>query len=59
MLAGRHICQLRYTKRGFPMIAKGRVVEEYRMEDIEKYVEEQRPSLVGKPYKIAFSNQRV
>ena len=59
MLDGRFLCQLRYAKRGFPMLLDGEVVENHRLEDLESFVYEKRPSLRGKNIKIALSNQSV
>lgn len=59
-LNGRFICQLKYDKRGFPEeIGGGRYIEVHRMEDLEAFVREKRPSLRGKDIKIAFSDQKV
>ncbi len=57
MLNERWQCQLRYYKRGFPRIVDGKIVEVYDMCDLRRFVEEQRPSLIGKPYVIEISNQ--
>lgn len=57
MLGGRFVCQLRYTKRGFPKYFNGAFIETHDNRDIERFVEEQRPSLKGKPYTIEFSKQ--
>lgn len=59
MQDGRFLCQLRYTKRGFPRMINGKIVEEHNQEDIEKFVYEQRPSLRDKNITIAFANQKV
>jgi hypothetical protein len=56
---GRFYKQLKYTKRGFPMLIDGKVIETYNSEDIKKFVEESLPSLVGKDYNIKFAEQRV
>jgi hypothetical protein len=56
---GRFYKQLKYTKRGFPMLIDGKVIETYNSEDIKKFVEESLPSLVGKDYNIEFAKQRV
>lgn len=56
---GRFYKQLKYTKRGFPMLIDGKVIETYNSEDIKKFVEESLPSLVGKNYNIKFAKQRV
>ena len=59
MKDGRFLCQLRYCKRGFPKIINGKVYEAYEEKDIKAFVEQQRPSLIGKQYKIEFATQRV
>lgn len=59
ILEGRYYRQLRYTKRGFPMLVDGEVLETYEAKDIKDFVEEQLPSLVGRNYKIEFAKQRV
>lgn len=56
---GRFVCQLRYTKRGFPKIIGGEVREVYESKDIEAFVEQQRPSLKGKDYQIVFTKNKV
>ena len=56
---GRFYKQLKYTKRGFPMLIDGKVIETYNSEDIKKFVEESLSSLVGKDYNIKFAKQRV
>lgn len=56
---GRFYKQLEYTKRGFPMLIDGKVIETYNSEDIKKFVEESLPSLVGKDYNIEFAKQRA
>lgn len=56
---GRFYKQLKYTKRGFPMLIDGKVIETYNSEDIKKFVEESFPSLVGKDYNIEFAKQKV
>ena len=56
---GRFYKQLKYTKRGFPMLLDGKVIETYNSEDIKKFVEESLPSLVGKDYNIEFAKQRI
>lgn len=56
---GRFLCQLRYTKRGWPRIVDGKIIEVHDSGDIERFVYEQRPSLKGRDIKILFSNNRV
>lgn len=59
MKEGRFVCQLRYTRRGFPTLIGGKVVEVHDLSDMEAFVYEQRPSLRGKDIKIAFSSHKV
>ena len=59
MLCDRFVCQLRYDKRGWPKMVDGRIIEVHEMADIQRFVEQQRPSLKGKPYQISFSIQKV
>ena len=59
MLNGHYVCQLRYTKRGFPTTVDGKTVECYDYNDFERFVLEQRPSLKGKPFVVLPSNQKV
>ena len=59
MLNGRFICQLSYDKRGFPEVIDGEVKEFHRLEDLERFVYEKRPSLKGKDIKIEFSKNKV
>ena len=59
MLDGRFVCQLRYSGRPFPTIVGGVILPTYDGEDIKRFVEEKRPSLKGKGYRIEFSNQIV
>ena len=59
MLNGRFVCQLSYDKRGFPEMIDGEVKEYHRLEDLEKFVYEKRPSLRGKDIRIEFSSQKA
>lgn len=59
MLNNHFVCQLKYDKQGFPALIDGNIVEQHNIEDLERFVEEKRPSLKGKPYTIAFSNQKI
>lgn len=59
MIGDRFVCQLRYTKRGFPAISEGKIIERHDSRDIERFVYEQRPSLKGKKIRIEFSVQKV
>lgn len=56
---GRFYKQLKYTKRGFPMLIDGKVIETYNSEDIKKFVEESLPSLAGKEYSITLAEQKT
>ena len=60
MLGDRFVCQLRYLGRPFPSVVEGGVIlPTYDGDDIKRFVEEKRPSLKGKGYRIEFSNQSV
>ena len=59
MLNGTFVCQLKYDKRGFPEMIDGEVKEFHRLEDLERFVHEKRPSLKGKDIKIEFSKNKV
>ena len=59
MLKGRYVCQLNYTKRGFPQVVDGEVLECHNYEDFEKFVVEKRPSLKGKPFVVLPSRQKT
>lgn len=59
MLDGVHKGQVKYTKPGFPQIIDGKVIESYNYNDWIKFVEEQRPSLKGKPFSVIPTNQKV
>ena len=59
MLGGKFICQLKYDKRGFPEVIDGEVKESHRLEDLENFVYEKRPSLRGKDIRIEFSSQKA
>lgn len=59
MLGQRFVCQLRYTKRGMPEMINGQMVEVHQSDDLQAFVEQQRPSLKGKNYNIEFATQRV
>lgn len=59
MLHGRFVCQLKYKGRPFPSVVGGVILPVYDGDDIKRFVEEKRPSLKGKGYRIEFSNQSV
>ena len=59
MLDGRFVCQLRYARQGQLKIINGHMAEVYDLDDIQAFVEEERPSLIGQPYKIEFSQQHI
>lgn len=59
MLGDRFVCQLRYTKRGWPRMVNGKMVETHSAKDIEEFVYAKRPSLRGMDIDIRFSDQRV
>ena len=59
MLDGRFVCQLRYARQGQLKIINGHMAEVYDLDDLQSFVEKERPSLIGQPYKIEFSQQRI
>ena len=59
MVCGRFFCQLRYKGTPFPEIINGKVVPVYNADDIKKFIEKERPSLIGKKYNIQFASQQV
>ena len=59
MLDGRFVCQLRYARHGQLKIINGHMAEVYDLDDLQSFVEKERPSLIGQPYKIEFSQQRI
>lgn len=59
MIGERFICQLRYLGNPFPSVVGGVILPTYDGDDIKRFVEEKRPSLKGKGYRIEFSNQSV
>ena len=56
---GKFLCQLRYTKRGFPEMIDGRLTEVHDIADIQKFVFQQRPFLRHLKIRIEFAKQRV
>ena len=59
MLDGRFVCQLRYARQGQLKIINGNMAEVYDLDDLQSFVEKERPSLIGQPYKIEFSQQHI
>jgi len=59
MLDGRFVCQLRYARHGQFKIINGRMQEIHDLDDIQAFVEKERPHLIGQPYKIEFSQQHI
>ena len=60
IMDGKFVCQLQYTKHGFPLLTGGgKIKESHRMRDIRAFVEERRPSLKGKYYECEITEQRV
>ena len=45
---GFFICQLRYNRRGRPMMVDGRIEEVYDLDEIRSFVYEKRPSLINR-----------
>ena len=60
MMEDRFVCQLRYTKRGFPVhMGGGKIVESYDLLELEAFVREKRPSLAGQQFRICFSEYLI
>lgn len=60
MVNGRFYTQLRYTKRGFPKMIDGEIVEMHNVKDIEEFVHEKLPSLkYKKNVNFVFTSQKV
>lgn len=59
MLDGRFVCQLRYSRQGQLEIINGHMAEVYDLDDLQSFVEKERPSLIGQPYRIEFSQQHI
>lgn len=59
MVGSKFLCQLKYTKRGFPEFIDGKFIEVHNLDDIKSFIETQRPSLKDKNYRIEFSNQKI
>ena len=59
VLNGRFVCQIPYHWVGRLEIIDGTPLYVCRDVEIRSFIESKRPSLIGKDYKIEFSNQRV
>jgi len=59
MVNGRFYCQIDYTKRGFPEMIDGEIEEVHDYEEIQRFVEECKPSLKGRDYRIEFTDNKV
>ena len=59
MVGDHYECQLRYTKHGYPELINGEIIEVYKEEDLKSFVEECRPSLKGRNYKIFLTDNRI
>lgn len=59
MLDGRFVCQLRYSRHSQLKIHNGHIAEVYDLDDLQSFVEKERPSLIGQPYRIEFSQQHI
>ena len=56
---GKFYRQIKYTKRGFPEMIDGKVLEVHDLKDFREYAEEKYPSLKNRKYYIQLSNQKV
>ena len=59
MLGDRFYCQLRYNGTPFPKMVNGEVAFVYDDRDIKRFIEEKRPSLIGRGYYYKYATQRV
>ena len=59
MIGDTYKGQLKYYKHGKPDLVDGKIIEVFDTEELKQFVEKQRPSLIGKDYRIEFSNQKV
>ena len=60
MIDGRFYTQVRYTKRGKPLMVDGVIKEVYDAKEIEAFVFEKLPSLKSKKHvNLAFASQKV
>lgn len=59
LIDGRFYTQVRYDKRGYPMLVDGEIIEVHKEEDLYKFAEEKLPSLKGKNYQLEFANKPI
>ena len=59
MVGDRFFCQLRYNGSPFPKMINGEVAFVYDDRDIKRFIEEKRPSLIGKNYRYEQATQKV
>ena len=59
MVDNRCVCQLEYNRFYPIMLDDGTPMDCVSAEDIQKFIEEKRPSLKYQKYHVEFSNQKV
>jgi hypothetical protein len=59
MMGDTYKGQLKYYGHGKPDLIDGKIIEVFDSEELKQFIEEKRPSLKGKDYRIEFSNQKV
>lgn len=60
MLGNHFICQVAYPLTGRHLIEyNGQILESIDEVELRKIIESKRPSLKGKKYHVAFTNQKV
>ena len=58
MLDNRYVCQLNYDRHGYPELIDGEIIEVFKEDEIRSFIEEKRPSLKGKDFKVSFTNDK-
>lgn len=59
MFKGEFVCQLNVSSLGHIEFVGDKIMKVYSEDELRKFVEEKKPRLVGKDFKVEFSNQRV
>ena len=59
MLKGEFVCQLDVSSLGRAEFVGDRMMKVISESELRKFVEEKKPRLVGKDFKVEFTNQRV
>ena len=58
MVGEHHVCQFTYPCSSIELF-DGRVIPLVNEDEVQKFIEERRPSLKYKKYHVEFSNQKV